>query len=84
MYAHIVNVFPSGMMHRPAVTAMQQPPTSRSIFCVFFRSFASSSSRHLLDLPSFGGKYGFATAIICFEAPQPGYAMYIWYDHSAV
>ena len=35
-----------GIIHRSAVTAMQQPSTSRSIFCVF-GSFAASLSRHL-------------------------------------
>ena len=38
--------FPIGIIRRSAVTAMQQPSTSRSIFCVF-GSFASSLSRHL-------------------------------------
>ena len=43
----IVNVFfPIGMIPRSAVTAMQQPSTSRSILCDF-GIFASSLSRHL-------------------------------------
>ena len=42
----ILSVFPIGIIHRSAVMAMQQPSTSRTIFCVV-GSFASSLSRHL-------------------------------------
>ena len=67
--------FPIEKIHRSAATVMQQTSTSSGIFCVF-GSFASSLSGRLA-LSSCSGKCWLATAIICFEAPQQGYAM-VW------
>ena len=77
----VIVLFPIGIAHRSAVTAMQLPSMSCTILCVF-GSFASLS-RHLAFI-ELVGKYRLATVIIQFEAPQREYAMYGMICYSAV
>ena len=66
-----------------AVTAMQQPSTSRRIFCVF-DICASFWSRHLAYRAEVANM-GLRSPLpgIRFEAPQPSRGT-LWYGHSAV
>ena len=78
--AYCLRFFPIGTIHRSAVTAMQQPSTSRSIFCVF-GSFASSLSRHLA-YRAVVANMGLRPPLL-FVLKRHRWGT-IWYDHSAV
>ena len=76
----IVNVFPDrNNTYICRDGEMQQPSTSRSIFCVF-GSFASSLSRHLA-YRAVVANMGLRPPLFVLKRHSRGT---LWYDHSAV
>ena len=78
-YVYCQMFFPNERTHRSAVTATQQPATSRSIFCVF-GSFASSVSRHIAYRAVIKNK-SLRPPLFVLTRHSRGT---LWYDHSAV
>ena len=79
----LTGVVPSSPRFLPSIFIAHTKGSAIPLLVEFSSSVANSRSRAFRKsicaqekVPTnLGGNYGLATAMICFEAPQPGYAM---------